>query len=58
MATIHLTAEQFKKDIFEDNFRYFKQKEPTLEDVPLGYRYPEQTNYSTDWFHLVRPYRS
>ena len=41
---------QFKKEIFEDNFRYFKKAEPTLNDVPLGFRYPEQTKYSTDWF--------
>jgi TonB-dependent starch-binding outer membrane protein SusC len=44
---------QFKKEIFEDNFRYFKQKEPTLEDVPLGFRYPEQTKFSTDWFGAI-----
>lgn len=44
---------QFKKEVFEDNFRYFKQKEPTIEDVPIGYRYPEQTKYSTDWFGAI-----
>jgi TonB-linked SusC/RagA family outer membrane protein len=44
---------QFKKEIFEDNFRYFQKKEPTINDVPLGYRYPEQTKYSTDWFGAI-----
>lgn len=44
---------QFKKEVFEDNFRYFKQKEPTIEDVPIGYRYPDQTKYSTDWFGAI-----
>ena len=44
---------QFKKEIFEDNFRYFKKQEPTINDVPLGYRYPEQTKYSTDWFGAI-----
>lgn len=44
---------QFKKEIFEDNFRYFKGKEPSIEDVPLGYRYPEQTKFSTDWFGAI-----
>ena len=44
---------QLKKEVFEDNFRYFNKKEPTLEDVPLGYRYPEQTKYSTDWFGAI-----
>ncbi len=41
---------QFKKEIFEDGIRYFQKREPTLEEVPLGFRYPEQTKYSTDWF--------
>jgi TonB-dependent starch-binding outer membrane protein SusC len=44
---------QFKKEVFEDNFRYFQKKEPTLEDVPLGYRFPEQTKHSTDWFAAI-----
>jgi TonB-linked SusC/RagA family outer membrane protein len=44
---------QFKKEIFEDNFRYFKKQEPTINDVPLGYRYPEQTKHSTDWFGAI-----
>lgn len=44
---------QFKKEVFEDNFRYFRKREPTLEEVPLGYRYPEQTKYSTDWFGTI-----
>jgi TonB-linked SusC/RagA family outer membrane protein len=44
---------QFKKEIFEDNFRYFKGKEPSIEDVPLGFRYPEQTKHSTDWFGAI-----
>jgi len=44
---------QFKKEIFEDNFRYFKGREPSIEDVPLGYRYPEQTKFSTDWFGAI-----
>ncbi|MDF7818352.1 TonB-dependent receptor [Runella sp. MFBS21] len=41
---------QFKKDVFEDGIRYFQNREPTLEEVPIGFRYPEQTKYSTDWF--------
>ncbi|KAA5542364.1 SusC/RagA family TonB-linked outer membrane protein [Adhaeribacter rhizoryzae] len=44
---------QFKKEVFEDNFRYFQGREPALEDVPIGYRYPEQTKYSTDWFDEI-----
>ena len=41
---------QFKKDVFMDGIRYFKQREPTIDEVPAGYRFPEQTKYSTDWF--------
>ena len=41
---------QFKKDIFMDGIRYFQKREPTIDEVPLGYRFPEQTKYSTDWF--------
>ncbi len=44
---------QFKKEIFEDGIRYFQKREPTLEEVPLGFRYPEQTKYSTDWFGAI-----
>lgn len=41
---------QFKKDIFMDGIRYFQKREPTIDEVPIGYRFPEQTKYSTDWF--------
>ncbi len=44
---------QFKKEVFEDNFRYFQKKEPTIEDVPLGFRFPEQTKFSTDWYAAI-----
>lgn len=41
---------QFKKDIFVDGIRYFQKREPTNDEVPIGYRFPEQTKYSTDWY--------
>ena len=44
---------QFKKEVFEDNFRYFKKQEPTIDDVPIGFRFPEQTKYSTNWYDLI-----
>jgi TonB-linked SusC/RagA family outer membrane protein len=44
---------QFKKEIFEDGIRYFQNREPTLEEVPIGFRYPAQTKYSTDWFGAI-----
>jgi len=41
---------QFKKDIFMDKIRYFQNREPDINEVPLDYRYPEQTKNSTNWF--------
>lgn len=44
---------QFKKDIFMDNKRYYENREPTIDEVPLDYRYPEQTKYSTNWLDEI-----
>jgi TonB-linked SusC/RagA family outer membrane protein len=44
---------QFQKESIEDRIRYFQKREPTLEDIPEEYRYPEQTKYSTDWFDEI-----
>ncbi|WP_411274305.1 SusC/RagA family TonB-linked outer membrane protein, partial [Daejeonella sp.] len=44
---------QFKKDVFMDQIRYFQKREPTIDEVPLGYRFPEQTKYSTNWFDEI-----
>ena len=44
---------QFKKDAFMDKIRYFENREPTIDEVPLDYRYPEQTKYSTNWFNEI-----
>ncbi|NHC48117.1 SusC/RagA family TonB-linked outer membrane protein [Aquirufa ecclesiirivi] len=44
---------QFKKDIFMDAIRILQKREPSLEEVPIGYRFPEQTKYSTDWFGAI-----
>lgn len=44
---------QFKKDIFMDKIRYFENREPTINEVPLDYRYPEQTKNSTNWFNEI-----
>jgi TonB-linked SusC/RagA family outer membrane protein len=41
---------QFKKDIFMDKIRYFENREPDISEVPLDFRYPEQTKTSTNWF--------
>jgi TonB-dependent starch-binding outer membrane protein SusC len=44
---------QFKKDIFMDKIRIFDEREPSIEEVPLDFRYPEQTKYSTNWFDEI-----
>lgn len=44
---------QFKKEVFMDAIRYFENREPSIEEVPLGYRYPEQTAYSTNWYDEI-----
>lgn len=44
---------QFKKDIFMDKIRYFEQREPSIDEVPLDFRYPEQTKFSTNWYNEI-----
>ncbi|MBS1662810.1 MAG: TonB-dependent receptor [Bacteroidetes bacterium] len=44
---------QFKKDIFMDKIRYFENREPNINEVPLDYRFPEQTKRSTNWFNEI-----
>src|SRR5690606_20150830 len=44
---------QFKKESFLDRVRYFEGREPSIEEIPLNYRYPEQTQYSTNWFDEI-----
>ncbi len=44
---------QFKKDSFMDKIRYFEGREPSVEEVPIEYRFPEQTKYSTNWLDEI-----
>lgn len=44
---------QFKKDAFMDKIRYFENREPSIEEVPLDFRYPEQTQHSTNWLNEI-----
>lgn len=44
---------QFKKDAFIDKIRYFENREPAIEEIPLDYRFPEQTKVSTNWFDAI-----
>jgi TonB-linked SusC/RagA family outer membrane protein len=44
---------QFKKEVWMDNVRYFQNREPSIDEVPIGFRYPEQTKFSTNWFNEI-----
>ncbi len=44
---------RFKQESFMDKIRYFNKREPSLEEVPLEFRFPEQTKYNTDWFEEI-----
>ena len=44
---------QYKKESFMDRIRYFENREPSIDEVPAEFRYPEQTQYSTDWFEEI-----
>ena len=44
---------QFKKESFMDKIRYFEGREPTIDEVPEDYRFPENTRYSTNWFDEI-----
>lgn len=44
---------QFKNDSFVDRIRYFEQREPAQEEIPMEFRFPEQTTISTDWFEEI-----
>lgn len=44
---------QFKHDSFVDRIRYYENREPALEEIPLEFRFPEQTTTSTDWFDEI-----
>lgn len=44
---------RFKQESFIDKIRYFQKREPALEEIPLEFRFPEQTKYNTDWFQEI-----
>src|SRR5687768_11745764 len=44
---------QFKKEVFSDRYIYDNGVAPTDDQVPIGFRYPEQTKYSTDWYDEI-----
>lgn len=43
----------FLQESWMDKKRYFENREPSIDEVPIGIRYPEQTKYSTNWFDEI-----
>lgn len=43
----------FKNESFVDKIRYFENREPSIEEIPLEFRYPEETMTNTDWFEEI-----
>jgi len=43
----------FKNESFVDKIRYFEKREPAIEEIPLEFRYPEETTVNTDWFEEI-----
>jgi len=43
----------FLQESWIDKQRYFNKHEPTIDEIPIGIRYPEQTQYSTDWLNEI-----
>lgn len=44
---------RFKQESFMDKIRYFQNREPSINEVPAEFRFPEQTQYNTDWFEEI-----
>ena len=43
----------FLQESWMDKKRYFEKREPSIDEVPIGIRYPENTPYSTNWFDEI-----
>ena len=44
---------QFKKEVFIGRYVLANGKQPGTEDIPIDFRNPENTKYSTNWFDLI-----
>ncbi|WP_372638155.1 SusC/RagA family TonB-linked outer membrane protein, partial [Fodinibius sp.] len=44
---------RLKKEAYMDQIRYFENREPSIDEVPENYRYPEETQYSTNWLDHI-----
>ena len=43
----------FLQESWIDKQRYFNKHEPTIDEIPIGIRFPEQTQYSTNWLDEI-----
>ncbi|MHA4740224.1 SusC/RagA family TonB-linked outer membrane protein [Dyadobacter sp. MSC1_007] len=44
---------QFKKEVFIGRFVLANKRQPTNEEIPIDFRNPADTKYSTNWFDLI-----
>lgn len=44
---------QFKKEVFSDRFLFDNGRLPELDEIPIGFRHPEQTQHSTNWYDAI-----
>lgn len=44
---------QFKKEVFSDRFLFDNGRLPEIDEIPAGFRYPEQTQHSTNWYDAI-----
>ncbi|WP_310589757.1 SusC/RagA family TonB-linked outer membrane protein [Dyadobacter luticola] len=44
---------QFKKEVFIGRFVLANKRQPSTEEIPIDFRNPADTKYSTNWFDLI-----
>jgi TonB-linked SusC/RagA family outer membrane protein len=44
---------QFKREVFIGRYVLTNKKQPTEEEIPIDFRNPAATKYSTNWFDLI-----
>jgi hypothetical protein len=44
---------EFKKESFIDKSEFYHNVTPGINDIPIDYRYPDSTKYSTNWLNEI-----
>lgn len=44
---------EFKKESFIDRSEYYNNVTPGINDIPIDFRYPDSTKYSTNWLNEI-----